>query len=244
MKKIYVYILLIFFSFSGQTSADDITDFQIEGLSVGDSVFDYFTSETLNKTSRDISANYSYDYYNGSASAKESEEMRITAKKKKEKPMKLMESSVSDDKFDTYDTVQVTYLADTNIIKSVTGVKYFENKYEICKTEKKEAVNEISNIIEGKFKLDRKDEISVSFGKISVVNFIFDSGDSIVVACYDYDKKITNEHGWVDSLLVTIHSKGLEKVKKDDSTIPVTKSSSDDGKYVTIKPYGYLIFSI
>ena len=49
MKKLFI-IIIIFISFQTWTKADDIRDFQIEGVSVGDSLLNYFNEdEIINK---------------------------------------------------------------------------------------------------------------------------------------------------------------------------------------------------
>ena len=47
MKRILAIIVLIF-SLQSLTKADDIRDFQIEGMSIGDSLLNYFTEEEIN----------------------------------------------------------------------------------------------------------------------------------------------------------------------------------------------------
>ena len=47
MKKLSTYLFLILFSFQTPSWADDIRDFQIEGMSVGDSLLDYFSEEQI-----------------------------------------------------------------------------------------------------------------------------------------------------------------------------------------------------
>ena len=86
MKKISVYIFLIFFSFVERISADNINDFQIEGLSVGDHVYGYFTSFTLNQRSVDVHAEYwsLYGKVEAKAKAKEVEKPKML---KEMKPM-------------------------------------------------------------------------------------------------------------------------------------------------------------
>ncbi len=49
MKKLSLYIFLILFSLQTPSLADDIRDFQIEGMSVGDSLLDYFSEEVIKK---------------------------------------------------------------------------------------------------------------------------------------------------------------------------------------------------
>ena len=47
MKKLSVYLFLILFSFQTSSWADDISDFQIDGMSIGDSLLDYFSEEEI-----------------------------------------------------------------------------------------------------------------------------------------------------------------------------------------------------
>ena len=51
MKKLFI-IIVIFISFQSWTKADDIRDFQIEGMSVGDSLLDYMTKKEINLSKR------------------------------------------------------------------------------------------------------------------------------------------------------------------------------------------------
>ena len=47
MKRLFI-ILILTFSFQTLTKADDITDFQIEGMSIGDSLLDFFNKKKIN----------------------------------------------------------------------------------------------------------------------------------------------------------------------------------------------------
>ena len=47
MKKLSAYLFLILFSFQASSWADDIRDFEIEGMSVGDSLLDYFSESEI-----------------------------------------------------------------------------------------------------------------------------------------------------------------------------------------------------
>ena len=49
MKKLSTFLFLIFFSFSALSFADDISDLKIEGISIGDSLLDYFSEEEIKK---------------------------------------------------------------------------------------------------------------------------------------------------------------------------------------------------
>ena len=48
MKK-FLAILILILTFQTPTQADDIQDFQIEGMSIGDSLLDYFSEEEIKK---------------------------------------------------------------------------------------------------------------------------------------------------------------------------------------------------
>ena len=47
MKKLSTYLLLIIFSFSAPSYAEDISEYQIEGISVGDSLLDHMSKEEI-----------------------------------------------------------------------------------------------------------------------------------------------------------------------------------------------------
>ena len=48
MKRLLL-ILILTFSFQSWTKADDIRDFQIEGISIGDSLLDYMSAKEIEK---------------------------------------------------------------------------------------------------------------------------------------------------------------------------------------------------
>ena len=60
MKKLSTYLFLILFSFSAPSFADDIRDFQIEGMSIGDSLLDYMSEDEINNSKRDYLKNRKY----------------------------------------------------------------------------------------------------------------------------------------------------------------------------------------
>ena len=54
MKKISIYLFLILFGFSSQSYADDITDFEIGGISIGDSLLEHMSKEDIIKNIYDV----------------------------------------------------------------------------------------------------------------------------------------------------------------------------------------------
>ena len=55
MKKLLL-ILILTFNFQSSTIADDIRDFEIEGISIGDSLLDHFSKDQI--INNDLKANY------------------------------------------------------------------------------------------------------------------------------------------------------------------------------------------
>ena len=45
--RVFLSVLVLIFSLQSLTKADDISDFQIEGMSVGDSLLDYFNKSLI-----------------------------------------------------------------------------------------------------------------------------------------------------------------------------------------------------
>ena len=45
--RVFIVVLVLIFSLQSWTRADDIRDFEIEGMSLGDSLLDYFTEEEI-----------------------------------------------------------------------------------------------------------------------------------------------------------------------------------------------------
>ena len=56
MKKLCIYLFLVLFSLQTPSWADDIRDFEIEEMSIGDSALDYFSEEAIKN-------NMQLDYY-------------------------------------------------------------------------------------------------------------------------------------------------------------------------------------
>ena len=47
--KIFISIIFLIFSLQSWTKADDIRDFEIEGMSIGDSLLDYFSKKKIDQ---------------------------------------------------------------------------------------------------------------------------------------------------------------------------------------------------
>ena len=50
--KNFLLILILTFSFQSWTKADDISDFEIEGMSIGDSLLDFVSKNEIKKSKK------------------------------------------------------------------------------------------------------------------------------------------------------------------------------------------------
>ena len=183
MKTLLTLFVLLF---SSSVVAEDISDFQIEGISVGDSLLDYFSEDEIKKnTGFNV-----YDY-------------------KKDKTFVLAafeKTPLNED----YDILQVHYKRNDKkrIIYGIEGMDYYENNIDDCYIKQVEVIKQLSPIFENAKKTNEsgKHDADVS-GKSTVVSTFFDfvSGDYADVACYDW----SNEVPYADKLTVGIMTKEL-----------------------------------
>ena len=182
--KVFIAVLVLIFSLQSWTRADDISDFQIEGISIGDSSLDYFTNKDIKKAIKE----------------------KITYPNSQKFSMLTFYLHKN---LKIYDSVQINHLTNDKelIVYGISGINYFENSINKCKKEKKTIVNELSEVFKNSEKINRKvkHEYDKS-GKSFIHQTLFDliSGDQIRVECYDWSKKLTKKEGLDDQLVVSI----------------------------------------
>ena len=187
MKRLSLYLFLILFTLQTPSLADDIRDFQIEGISVGDSLLDHLSKEEIITGIERTKPAYNY-------LTDEFGEVYLH------------------DKFETYDQLSFKVKPNDNnyIIYSIKGSISYDDKLEQCFAKQKEIVEEFSAL----YKNARKVEETPVFpfdptgkSKSHSIIFIFDSGDEIKVACTEYKKSLKIENNWEDSLQIVIAKK-------------------------------------
>ena len=47
--RVFIAVIVLIFSLQSLSKADDIREFEIEGMSIGDSLLDYFSEEEINE---------------------------------------------------------------------------------------------------------------------------------------------------------------------------------------------------
>ena len=184
MKTLLTLLVLLF---SSSVVADDISDFEIEGMSIGDSLLDYMGEEKIKKQ---IEKNrYMYTFLN-----EDFGEVYLF------------------NKFKIYD--HLSFFVKPNDKKysifSISGTILYEDNFDKCLKKQKEIVKELSNL----YLYVERDEGVISMridpsgkSKVHYIAFYFDTGDSIRVDCNEYEKRIKIKNNWEDVLNVMVVKK-------------------------------------
>ena len=186
--RVFIALLVLIFSLQSRTKADDIRDFQIEGMSIGDSALDYFSeSEIINQDT--------FFYKN------------------KKFAIAWFEKS----SFKIYNSLQITYKPKDKKYKiyAIEGFLTFKN-FNDCYKKKDEIVSELSEFYKDVARKDDKGTKSHGYdktgdSKTTSVYFYFHTGGFSDVACYDWSEKLNKEKGWKDELRITIASEEFSK---------------------------------
>ena len=168
MKRLFLYLFLIFFTFQTPSQADDIRDFQIEGMSIGDSLLDYFSEKQILDNKKDWYEDKSYAY-----------------------------TSFTKIKFlETYDKLGFFYEeGDKNYkILSISGIIFCLSNIEDCIKKQKEIDQELSEL----FKNAKKSKDTYRYpdnergtgtnSKAFQIFYDFNSGDAIVIETRDWSE--------------------------------------------------------
>ena len=186
MKRLLL-ILILTFCFQTLSKADDIRDFEIEGVSIGDSLLDYYTKEQIKKFAKVTypSSNIFIGF-----------ETEMTSE---------------NTKFKQYDAMTFHVKSNDNNFKifSIKGMLDYPNKAEECSDKKREITNEI------KSNLNYEDLQSYEsfFGKklgesiAYITDIDLSGGDAIRVWCTTWDKENKDSKNWIDTLNVSAGSK-------------------------------------
>jgi len=185
MKKTLVILVLLF---SSSVVAEDISDFQIEGMSVGDSALDYFNEKYINNKGK-ITYPSSDKFYG----------ITIT-------------DNTNDISFNTYEKVKLHFKKNDNnyTIVSVSGLILYPNNFQNCRKEQKKIVNEIKDAFNFTNLKNTEDNFGGKGGKsIAYITTFRVFNDTIRIWCTNWDKKNKNTKNWTDSLNVGVSTKEI-----------------------------------
>ena len=180
MKK-FLAMTVLSLCFLTISKADDIRDFQIEGMSIGDSLLNYYNkNEIKNFKKVDYPKSDKYYLLDG-----------VKSKKKIEYDVLSFHLKKNDNQY---------------IIHSVSGGILYEKNFNDCLIKKKEIVDSMKssfrklklNEYDFKYKID--DFKSISY----VSDFDFIDGSSLRVWCVNWSKVTEKKRNFVDNLSVAI----------------------------------------
>jgi len=178
--RVFLTVLILIFSFQSLTRADDIREFELEGMSIGDSLLDHFSEEKI-KNPDDI-----YKY------------------KESDKFYHIIFNSIG-----KYDNITFTIKKnDTSYKIYQVGGDINTLKIQDCHNLKKEIDKEIVQMFENNVERHDIGSFKTSIDKTGkslfyTIQYIFNSQDLIVLQCKDYSEEI----GHPDSLLLDIATK-------------------------------------
>ena len=181
MKRLFL-ILILTFSLQSWTKADDIRDFEIEGISVGDSLLDYFSLSEIKR----------FDDYDDLPS---NMKFRIaTTTKKNFNKMKM------------YDAMTFYYKPEDKnfIIYAIGGNLFCENNE--CKKLYKEIKNDFLKNFKGKESILKHPDDKSGKSIVTIYTIEINKG-SILIFHNDMSKNVK----WVDDVSVEISSSEVDE---------------------------------
>ena len=182
--RVFITVLILIFSLQSWTKADDIREFELEGMSVGDSLLNYMSEKEIKDS---MNSPYVFRYPNNSY---------ITV-------VTLNQS------YETYDNVGVVLkVNDKNyIIKALEGMFSYGDEIHKCYEKQKIISQDIETAFRDKFD---KDEWNGKYNsdksgksKVKYIDYEFTEGSAIRIICYDMDKDFKDP---IDALTVAINS--------------------------------------
>jgi len=183
--RVFFAVLVLIFSLQSWTKADDISDFEVEGMSVGDSLLDYFSKDEIEQAiSRSVS-NY--------------------------KSNKFYRATFISSNFEIYDALfSHLKLDDKNYkIYAIGSALDFPKDVKNCNIKRIEIANELKGLfvnydINEYKKEHEQDTTGQSF--IDATDFYFSNGESARVMCFDWSNNFEDK-GFVDHLRISLYSK-------------------------------------
>ena len=166
--KISIFVLILALNFNSLTKADDIRDFEIEGISIGDSLLDHFSKNTIKKSFESVGSKTTYTddsflYVSIPLINKTYQKIGVHHKK-------------NDKKYTAH---------------SISGVIFFDD-FNNCLAKQKEIANDIGDLLDGfkkeKYVIDKN--ATNGERKIIRISFKNDKKDVINVDCTNWSEEL------------------------------------------------------
>ena len=183
MKRLLLVFILTL-SFQTLVKANDIRDFEVEGMSIGDSLLDYYSKKEIKNKLLNTPSTYTND------------------------EIKRVWFNLDNPKI--YSTLNIHFLNNQSYeIVSLGGIEYFTNDMTSCYSKQDQAISDMKNTFPNASANDLEiyNHESGKIAKATVRDLsIFLDNGSITISCTDWSKETTSKHNWTDSLGIYLES--------------------------------------
>ena len=170
--RIFLTVMILILSLQSWTKADGVKEFEIEGISIGDSLLRFFSEKNINMN---LAEWYKDNEYSTS--------------------LLTMEN------YETYKDLDISFLSEDKKYKIVSLSAYhIDAKRENCKSIKRKVVNDIKQVVNiANFDFEEREEThpidQSGKSKVDSSYFYYKNGDAIVVQCFFFSTNVNYDDG-------------------------------------------------
>ena len=200
MKKLLIFLFSLFFLSSPSVFADDISDFQIEGISIGDSLLDYMTEDEILE---EIELNK--DMYTHLNEPNKYVEVYLYKDFPIFEYMSVKLQNISSSKYVSNKNEKYTILY-------IAGRMAYNEDFDSCIQKRDEIAGELSKMFPNAQKIEKtKQHPADSSGKsiVDAISFLFSTGNKLNVYCDNFEESFRIRNVWSEGLVVFIQSKEI-----------------------------------
>ena len=203
MKKLLILIFSFLLLSSPSVSADDISDFQIEGISIGDSLLDYMSEDEILKG---IEETKDYYYYLKEPN-KYAEVYLFNFSSTYEAGLSFIFENNSRNQY-------ISNKNEKYKILQIRGMKNYFNDFDSCIQKRDKVAEELSNMFPNTQTIEHKNSTHpIDPSGNSIVNnryFVFDSGAVIQMTCIDFEETLRLKNNWSEGLDIIISTEEVQ----------------------------------
>ena len=186
--RILLSVIVLIFGIQSFSKAEDIRDFELEGISLYESALNHFSENELRKDTVD---NYTSNKYT---------------------------TSNIYDGLDMYDYIQISYKTNDRkyIIQDISAAKNI--KYKECLSQLDQVESDISSLYENSSKISNDGKLTYDHpvdksgqSKVTDIAWYFNTGDVIVAQCYNWQSEFGKKNNFKDSLTIGISNKDIDR---------------------------------
>ena len=186
--RILLSVIVLIFGIQSFSKAEDIRDFELEGISLYESALNHFSENELRKDTVD---NYTSNKYT---------------------------TSNIYDGLDMYDYIQISYKTNDRkyIIQDISAAKNI--KYKECLSQLDQVESDISSLYENSSKISNDGNLTYDHpvdksgqSKVTDIAWYFNTGDVIVAQCYNWQSEFGKKNNFKDSLTIGISNKDIDR---------------------------------